>query len=306
MELRGRRIVEAGGVLWHSVEGRLYRSIPPEIEIDVNPSDLDKMLRATGALGALFPSKNRPGLPSGLYVCRDRGYNLSSVQARLRSKVRRGLERCEVRPVQPSELLEKGLKLNLDTMKRQGRYDPEFGEPGQWKRLVAAAGQSAAIGTLGAFVKGRLAAYAITYREGSWYTIMHQMSSDDELENYPNHALDFEFARTLARAPDLEAVSFGTVGLAWGAGLHDYKLRLGYEVLPRNWVIQLHPKISPILTSKLVTQLLKAARRLRPHDQRLERISAVLGGARLSRQNVHRDSDATAIFREQVLSKSGR
>jgi hypothetical protein len=284
MELRGRRIVEGAGVLWHSVAGRFYMSIPYQLHLASEPGVVESMLRKIGGLGARFPSLSRPGLASGLYICRDKGYDFPSLQPRQRTKVRRGLERCEIRRVEESELLTQGLQLNLDTMKRQGRYDSEFGAPDEWKRLVAAIGRSPTVVPMGAFVGSRLAAYAVTYREDGWLNILHQMSRLEDLEHYPNHALTFQVTREMATDPDLEAVSYGLVSLVSTEGLHAYKLQFGFEVVPHNEVFQLHPAVSALLASSPAVRFMEILQRLRPRDQRLERISTVLRGARASRQ----------------------
>ena len=281
MEMRGRRVTEAAGAFWHNVEGRLYMSLPYHLVFDPDPDELERMLRSARGLGVRYPSNHRPGLARGLYVCRDRDYAISSVNTRLRSRVRRGLERCETRAVDPAELLDRGLRLNLDTMKRQGRYDPEFGEPRRWRRLVRAIQQSPCVSSVGAFVDGDLAAYMIVCREDGWFHILHQMSRQNLLKHRPNHALTFSVTRQEMRNPETHTVCYGAMSLAPAEGLHEYKLRLGYEVAPHASVIQLHPLFAPVLTSGLAARAVRIAQRIRRRDQRLDRVSAVLQGARL-------------------------
>jgi len=295
MELRGRRIVEAAGALWHSVEGRFYVSIPDQLLPDPDPADLERMLRSVKGAGARYPTSRPLGLPSGLYVRRQKKYDISNVHPKQRFRVRRGLERCEIRRVEESELLAQGLQLNRETMLRQGRYDSEFGESKQWRRLVEAVRRSPAVIPMGAFVGGRLAAFVITCHEDGWWHILHQMSSHDELKNYPNHALTFRITEEAAQDPNLEAICYGSMALVAGDGLHEYKLRFGYEVVSHNWAFQLHPAVAQILTSAPVARLVDAARRLRPHDQRLERAGAVLQGARLSRPDRPSESDLSRL-----------
>jgi hypothetical protein len=228
-----------------------------------------------------YPSQHRPGLPSGIYVCREKAYDLSFVQPRQRTQVRRGLERCEVRAVDQPELLAQGFECNLDTMQRQKRFDSEFGERRQWRRLVGAIQKCPAINAFGAFTNGRLAAYAITCREGGWFHILHQMSRRDSLDQYPNHALSYKLTRDALQDPGVRAVCYGLIGLASGEGLHDYKLRLGYEVEPQNSVFLLHPRVERLLTGTLAARVVGLLRRARPDSERIERIDSVLRGARL-------------------------
>ena len=244
--------------------------------------ELNQMLRSQRALGARFPSVNRPGLPSGLYVCRRKDYNFPCVHARQRSQVRRGLEAFAIRPVEQSELLRQGLKLNTDTMTRQGRYDPEFGEPARWGRLVEAVYGSPAVVAYGAFHEGRLAAYAITCRDAGWLHLMHQNSRTDDLQHFPNHALSFAVTRLAAQDAALEGISFGVHSLIDSVGLHDFKLKMGYEFIERTSAFQLNPALAPVLLSGVLRRIVGGLRRMRPHDQRIEKVEAVLDGAALS------------------------
>jgi hypothetical protein len=56
-------------------------------------------------------------------------------------------------------------------------------------------------------------------------------------------------------------------------------LELGFEFLPRNAVIQLHPAIGPVFGSAPARVLVQGLRRLRPRDQRLEYVDAVVRGS---------------------------
>ncbi|HEV2688965.1 MAG TPA: hypothetical protein VGV35_10430 [Bryobacteraceae bacterium] len=285
-ELRGREITESAGVLWYGVPGRIFISSPPQLLPDPEPADIRSLLRRTRGLGVRYPSVKRPGLASGLYVCRNKDYELRSVQNGLRGNIRRGLENCEVRRVPLDDLLAQGLELNLDTMERQGHYDAEFGEASQWRRMVEAMDQCAEITPWGAFVGDRLAAYAITCQEDGWLHILHRMSRLSDLELRPNQALDFTITRQLATDDDIEAICFGSIDLAAGPGLHEYKLGMGYEATAHNSVLELHPAAAPLLTSARFVGSLKSLRRIAPKNQFVERAITVFEGARMCRLGI--------------------
>jgi len=287
MERRGRRILTAAGARWHSVAGRFYMAFPYHITLDGRNEEIRSLIRGASAFGARYQSRATPGLSSGIYVRRNRNYAISSVDVRQRSRVRRGLERCRVEVVDPDVLLTEGLELNRGTMDRQGRFDPEFGDPDGWRRLVMAVRSTREITAWGAFFEDRLAAYMITCREDGWLHILHQMSHMDLLEHHPNHALTFTVTRSAMEDPKITAVCYGTQALVATGGLHEYKKRFGYEFLPSYSAIQLHPAMAGVLASRPVVSAVKRLRALRPRDQRLERISSVLDGAAASRSAVH-------------------
>ena len=284
MERRGRHIVEVAGAYWHSVEGGLYVIAPQCRTLNPDPEELDEMLRRQRGLGVRFLTTGWPGAPNGLYVCRHRDFDMHRVGKRQGGCVRRGLERCEIRPVESSELLTQGIHLNRDTIERQGRADPEFTEEKSWKRLVDAVEKSPGMSALGAFVQGKLINYLIMYREREWLFLVHQMALTSARNFKPSPAMHFQILRQLALDPTLAVVCAGLVPLLDLPSIHDYKLRLGYELEPMTSAYHLHPAVARILTSKPAVGMVTALRKFRPHDQRLERAHSVLEGARMSRR----------------------
>jgi hypothetical protein len=286
LELRGWKVVQAAGAFWQEFRERSYMSFPHQVVLSPDPAELDAMLRSSKALCVRYASAQPHGLAGGLFVVRDKNYGLASVQARARSKVRRGLERCEIRPVDLDILQREGLQLNLDTMARQERSEAEFGEAKRWTRLIEAIRQSPTISVTGAFVDGRLSAYAIVHREDRWVHLLYQMSRTADLQHYPNYALHYHVSREIADA-DVEAMCSGPLSLMEGGGLRDFKLRMGMEVLPQTFAFRFHPAISRMAASGVAGTVAEGLRRLRPKNARLEVLANVLRGARLSRPPVN-------------------
>src|SRR5260370_27038356 len=133
------------------------------------------MIRETGAFGARFPSATWAGVESGLYVMRARDYDIESVHAKQRRRVRHGLESLYVRPATKAQLLSQGWSLNLSTMARHGRFDPEFGNRRRWETLVEAAFACSEISFPAAFHGGRIAAYMGTRRAHRLPPFLHQI-----------------------------------------------------------------------------------------------------------------------------------
>jgi hypothetical protein len=283
LELRGRRITKACGALWYTVPGRFLMSLPYQAMLNPDRDELRRMIRETDALGARFPSLAWNGLESGLYVLRRRNYDLGSVHVKHRPRVRRGLQCFEVRLAEKAELLQQGCELNLSTMARQGRYDSEFGEPRQWARLVEAAFVCPEISFPATFAGRRMVAYMVTLREERWLHILHQMSRQEDLSNFPNHVLTYTVTERAAADASLDAICYGYVPLFAADGLHEYKLRFGYEMVPHRSAIQLHPLPNMVLNHPAARAVVGLARRLRHESQMLETLETVLEGAHLSR-----------------------
>lgn len=283
LELRGRRIVRACGALWYDVRGRFLMSLPYQKMLNPEPAEVRRMMRESGAFGVRFPSLSWTGLESGLYVLRRRKYDIGTLHAKHRPRVRHGLQHFQVRAAEKAELLDQGRALNLTTMTRQGRYDSEFGEPRKWERFVEAAFACPGVSFPAVFSGARLSAYMVTCREQQWLHILHQMSRQEDLPNFPNHLLTYSISAEAAADASLEAVCYGFMPLFAADGLHEYKLRFGYELIPHRSAIQLHPMLKRVLGHPIARAAVCAARRLRRDDQRLETIATVLEGAHNSR-----------------------
>jgi hypothetical protein len=254
-------------------------SLPYQTMLNPDPRELRAMIQDAGVFGARFPSSEWTGLESGLYLLRRRKYELDSVHVKHRPRVRRGLQSFEVRPARREELMTQGWALNLSTMARQGRYDPEFGERRRWEKLVEAAFACAEVSIPAAFCGPRLAAYMITCRENRWLHILHQMSRQEDLPNFPNHVLTFTVTRDAAADESLDSVCYGYVPLFSADGLHEYKLRFGYELVPHRSSVQLHPTLNITLNNPLARTAIRIGRALRRQNQYLETIQTVLKGA---------------------------
>jgi hypothetical protein len=287
LELRGRHIIKACGALWYTVPGRFLMSLPYQAMLNPDPAELRRMIRETGAFGARFPSLSWTGLESGLYMLRKRNYDIGSLHTKHRPRVRRALQCFEVRTAEKAELLDQGWTLNLSTMARQGRYEPEFGDRRRWGRLVEAAFACPEVAFPAVFSGSRMAAYMATCREEKWLHILHQMSRQEDLPNFPNHLLTYVVTKQAAADASLEAVCYGYVPLFAADGLHEYKLRFGYEMVPHRSAIQLHPALNVVLNQSVARAALRFARRMRHDNQQLETLQTVLEGARSSGPSIN-------------------
>ena len=284
LERRGRRVYQTGGYWWANVDinSRYFVSLPDQICVDIRREDVDSLLRRTSGVLARYPSQQRAGLPCGAYVVQDRAYTLLKLQKRTRNFVRRGLESCQVRQVERSELLTQGLELNLDTMARHGRMRPEFGDPKTWARTVEAVYETRGSECWGAFVGDQMASYVMSCRDASWEHLLIQMSRTELLKSYPNHAIDYFLIERAMANPEIQGVCLGSLPLREGAGLHNYKLRMGYKVMPQDAVLVVHPLLSPLATSRIAGPLARQAKRWNQLAGLSERLEILAAGARMS------------------------
>jgi hypothetical protein len=281
-ELLGRRTFEEGGILWGEYKGPLFTSLPFHLKLDLAREEAAALLRRHHVAALRFPSNRMPGMAHGIYVLRPAGYDLKAVSRKQRGHIVRGLEICEIRDVDPDELLTVGIELNRDTLARQARQDPGFVNPVQWKRFVCAVRDCPGMSVRGAYVDGRLATYLVFCRDGGWLHLMYKMSRTADMACYSNHALDYSILSGAACDAAVECVTNGFVSLIPDEGLDRYKRQLGYTVEPHNLCIHFHPLLAPVLASKWCASLSRVARSLFPGRYSVVCGSKVLEGASVS------------------------
>jgi hypothetical protein len=294
-EARGERIVELAGVLWVQYRRPFFQSLPYERRMDLEPGELEAELHAKRIVGVRYPTLTQVGWPSGIFVCDTRTFSIERLEPRRRREVQKGLSRCEIRPVDPDELLVHGPQLNLETMARQGRFDPEFGDPARWKRFVAAIRACPEVSIRGAFLDGRLAAYGVLCRDGAWQHLLFKMSRTADMVHGTNPAIDFAMLAEAASDPSLDGVTNSGLSFIHGSEqLHWYKQRLGYRLEHHEIAIRFHPALAPTLTAAPVVAAAAALSRSRPSDRRVELVARVLAGARRSRQGRFSPAESAA------------
>lgn len=281
LELRGRRVIEATGCCWVNVRNgsRYFESIPNHLLLEPEPGEVEQVLRRGGGLLARYPSRGSGGLVGGRYVCRDPNFDLSSLGKQRRKDVRRGLRNCEIRLVTLEELLGQGLTLNRDTMARQHRFDPEYGDVRHWETFVEAVVCSPAVVVIGAFIGRRLASYVTLVQDGDAIHLLDRMTRTKDLKMFPGEALLFTVMREALRRPEIRLVSGGPVPLLGMDGLHRYKLRSGYEVAPCRVMFRLHPALTALRLGALGRLAVGVLGRMLPGNPVLARTRLVLGSA---------------------------
>ena len=284
LQLRGRRVVEACGVLWHSVEHGMYMSLPHQLRFDPDRAELERFLWRSNITGVKYPSLT----------------SLGSSQRTL------PLHRQAVRHRKPSQEfpsedspghgpLRGACRGRVSVAGRGATVEPRHdGPPGQnaipslptrthgnglcWRSSTALPFERWGLLLVAVLRRTRLPA---AKTDGSTFFIACRAWKI--CNTIPTICWISRLTEEIAKDPALEAVSMGYSSLVSTDGLHEYKKQLGYTFSPHNSVMVLHPLARPILTSWPVRRaLLRRRGNFGREDQHLERISAVLRGAELA------------------------
>jgi hypothetical protein len=279
MERRGLPVLDALGVYWVRRDRFVYLSLPYQQPFELDPRQVAQELRKRRIVALHHTTTTLPGAVSGLYTCRTQDYSLARIEVKRRRQVRRGLECAQLRRLDPDELGAQGLALNLETMQRQRRFDPEFGVPSRWARFVAAVRDCPEVSVLGAFLDGRLSSYTVACRDGTWLHMQFKMTRTQDLPRNTSSALDAWLLCEAAKDPGLEAVTNSFVPP--GDPLRRYKTSMGFEELPLRRALQLHPALS-VLRRRWSARATAALSTVLPHVRGLAVLSHITQAAQAS------------------------
>jgi hypothetical protein len=242
----GHRVVQTRSSYWYDAGRFFLLSAPPHRLYDLPEEEIRAALRGVPCLGLRFAAPLQgPGKLSYQIVCDNRVYGLEALSANVRSKVRRGLKRCEVGPVDFSTLASAGRRAHEDTVARQGREGVLADRA--WDRFWTAAAASPGFEGWGAWVDDRLAAFlvSVTFDDGVDFLLARSCSA--ELSAYPNNALIFHVTEEMLVHRCVPQITFGLESLEPVGPLDEFKLSMGFYRRPLRQRVVFHPLLRALL-----------------------------------------------------------
>jgi hypothetical protein len=229
LERRGW-LVRVGDVPWMLADRRLTPAVPPHRMGPVDRTEVRRALRQSGAIAALWNDAwdTSPG-PWWWVCCDDRQYDLERIRSGSRRKcVKRGLRQCSSRMIGVDELGEIGYDVYAAAF---DRYAPGA-KPLSREAYVADVRRNAEYGgreTWGAFVGGRLAAYATCIVVDDVVYVSASKSNPAMFKCNPNEALRFEMTRHYLRDRRMTYVISGMRVLQHESNIQEFLESMGYR-----------------------------------------------------------------------------
>ena len=245
-ELLGSKVVWLDGIPFAEYRRRVYWSLPRWRQYDIGRAAVRRLL-VRGALVAVAVTSESTPRGVSFCVCRGPDFGFHRLHRKKRNQTRRGLEACEVRRVGWDEMRARGLQINREALRRQGRRSP-LGDARWWDRQCRVSAEFADVWAWGAYVGDDLAAYVhvITHSAGfepgepPVADVIHFMSGDKHLRSYPNEALIFTVTT------DLLALGYERVVLGSGSddeNLLPWKRHMGYTVASCSYHLAANPMV---------------------------------------------------------------
>lgn len=267
---------------WVASHDRVARRLPIFARGVPDASELDDVLEATGALVASYlrePDADHPA-NAWLYLCAEQDYSLRMRPSAMRRNVRRATRELTIRQISGAELLTHGATAFGDTRRRTGLNDGTievFRRRFTFNEPTHSAGRS----YLGAWKDGKLAAFATVLHVDDWVEL-GSFSMDSMLCYRPNDALLYAALSHYLAEGRCRVVSFGLSSIqasSNAAGLHRFKLKVGFDARPVHRAFVLHPSIRPFATRATMTAAQWAVNgmlRVRPRNGALKRFDGML------------------------------
>jgi hypothetical protein len=258
VERLGHRVVRGESCCWYDQTRRFCLAFPHSQPVAPTRAELRRVFRETRCLGVRFVAPpETSGRASYALMLDDRAYDLDSLSANSRSKVRRGLKQCEVRRIDPGFARVHGETANNDTLRRTGFARDVY----DWNRYWDAVAATPEIEVWGALREKRLLAYLVAVPVEGCVDILVARSADDGLRYYPNNAVLFTAARDLIQRPDIERILFGLEPLEAVAGVDSFKESMGFTRRPIRQRIVFHPFAERIARARATVRIARALAR---------------------------------------------
>lgn len=256
LESTGNRVLSAGGVHWFEAGRGFLLSLPTHQLLDPSDEVLGELFAAGGVYGVRFPAPlGGGGKLSYQIVCDDADFGLAKLSGNVRSKVRRGLKRCEVRRVEFSEIAQLGVAADRDTMARQGR-DPKL-QGSAWSSYWTEAAVTPGMEGWAAFVGDEMAAFLVTvgFTDGPVEFLLAR-SRTDLLNAYPNNALIYSCTEEMLCNRKVPKITFGLESLEPVSALDEFKFSMGFRHQEIRQRVVFHPWLRTALGSATLRRAL--------------------------------------------------
>jgi hypothetical protein len=265
------------GTYWAGYEtGALMRRPTFHVE-PPDPDEVRRVLwhgRAAVASYLLEPDEHHPS-NAWLYICTDQAYALEKLASNGRRDVRRGLRELRIAPLTPEELLTDGVQAFCDTRRRVGLSD---GTPEEFRQRFTAHARLPEHVYLGAWRDNQLAAFLSIIEVDDWVEFEGCFSMDALRQYRPNDTLIYSALSHYLVERKYRLVSYGLSSIqaeSNTAGLHRFKMKVGFEARPVHRAFVAHPLLRPFV-NQLTLWSINAALRCRPGDRRLKKAGGML------------------------------
>jgi hypothetical protein len=266
----------AGRTLWRRGEAFSLEREPIGCLDEPTAAEIGAALWTTRAFVASYvrhPDDSHPQ-NAWLYVCRNRGYSLDTLESRARRDIRHALRSLRFGFIDMPTFLEHGAVAFCSSRSRQGLSD---GTPGEFQSCYGKLARNPAHHVLGAWKDDHLAAFLSAEVVEDCASIAVYAASD-YLKCNPNDGLIYHALNVLLVREKVRCVTYGLSSIqeeSKADSLHRFKRKVGFEALPVHRAFAFHPLLKPLANGSTLWGL-RACTRLWPSSRVLRKATGLL------------------------------
>lgn len=263
--------------IWFPNSSRELMRMPMNCRQPVEPAVLREILsqKSVWAVTYLIECDEKHHANSFYYVCRNPNYHISSLPRKMRRNIRGGFRHFDIRLCTWDELADNGFAAIADTDARHGRNTSSMDG---FQNMVKRHRQTNFFEVWGAWYDGKLAAWATIFKVDNWVCWEKTCSCTDTLKLVPNNAIWYAITQRSLVEEKRDWISPGVSSIydSMQFGLHNFKIRMGYEAIPVHRAFALHPVVKHMATSTMVSWMLEKVSRARPQSAILQKANGML------------------------------
>src|SRR5208283_185203 len=232
LEAQGLRVFEAEESLWVEKRKFFLENIPPHRSLHLTGPALRRLF-LKGSAVVRYACAAPEGSPSFEYVCSEKPMTLGALAPDARRRVRRGMERCEVRRVEFDLLAKYGFPINHSTLLRQGRPGPALvTDEALWQRYMRACATIPSVEAYGAFVENRLIGFSISVIIQNYSYLHYTHAYTEHLKYSPINVLTYAVTKAMLERAEISHVSQGLEPFVSLPDVERFKLAMGFWKRP--------------------------------------------------------------------------
>jgi len=199
---------------------------------DPIPRDLaQRLLRSRKAYAAVYAYDWDNGIEGPQYsiICDLSPYNVEGIpSSNTRSKVRRGLKRCQVRRIEIEWLAENGYDVSRRSRERHGETIPQGDAEGFVRNAMKYSGRED-VRVYGVFVDEELAAFGWTFDRADGIRMGPTVFDPAHSNSYPMYALFYMIAHERLNDGSCRFIDNGTRPMSHETNIADFLFSLGWR-----------------------------------------------------------------------------
>ena len=229
-----RHVAKSSKVLWvdgtpWTLKDRVLRPLTmPHRMKPVDRAKLRAALKETGALLAQWTEGWDTAPCDWWYVCCDQpDYDVGTLRRTVRYAIRKGLQECDVRRVDPNWFAENGFPVYRAAFRRYGAAPllTREGFAEEFRRHAEYPGRE----TWGAFIQGQLVAWATCILIEDAVAIASSKSDPAYFKSKPNNAVQYALTRHYLQERRLRYVLSGARVLAHDTNIQEFNEKMGFR-----------------------------------------------------------------------------